>query len=118
MFLKYYYNIYMLFTKKRRTPVSGDIEMLEIRSSRKLGRKRLSMRTASSRKRSRSSSRSSSLTNFKKTKKAHLRKLYRQRVKKSLCRRKPRPDCDKNKSCKYTKGSMRKYCRKAHNQRI
>ena len=43
----------MLFTKKRRTPVSGDIEMLEIRSSRKLGRKRSSMRTASSRKRSR-----------------------------------------------------------------
>ena len=113
----------MLFTKKRRTPISGDIEMLEIRSSKKLGRKHLSMRTASSRKmsirkRSRSSSRSSSLKNFKRTKKANLRQLYRQRVKKSVCRRKPRPDCDKNKSCKYTKGSMRKYCRKAHNQRI
>ena len=111
----------MLFTKKRRTPVSGDIEMLEIRSSRKLGRKRSSMRTASSRKRSRTSSRSSrssSLTNFKKTKKAHLRKMYRQRVKKSICRRKSRPDCDNNKSCKYAKGIMRKYCRKAYNQRI
>ena len=110
----------MLFTKKRRTPVSGDIEMLEIRSSRKLGRKRSSMRTASSRKRSRTSSRSrsSSLTNFKKTKKAHLRKMYRQRVKKSICRRKSRPDCDNNKSCKYAKGIMRKYCRKAHNQKI
>jgi phosphorylcholine metabolism protein LicD len=110
----------MLFTKKRRTPISGDIEMLEIRSSKKLGRKRSSMRKASSirsvsRKRKRSSS---SSTNYKKTKKINLRKLYRQRVKKSICRKKSRPDCDNNKSCKYTKGSIRKYCRKAHNQRI
>lgn len=116
----------MLFTKKRRTPISGDIEMLEIRSSKKLGRKHSSMRTASSRKsmtrksmtsRKRKRS-SSSLSNYKKTKKINLRKLYRQRVKKSVCRRKPRSDCYKNNSCKYTKGSIRKYCRKAHNQRI
>jgi hypothetical protein len=116
----------MLFTKKRRTPISGDIELLEIRSSKKLGRKRSSNRTASSR-RSMSSRRSvnrkrkrssSSLTNYKKTKNINLRKLYRQRVKKSVCRRKPRSDCYKNNSCKYTKGSIRKYCRKAHNQRI
>ena len=115
----------MLFTKKRRTPISGDIEMLEIRSSKKLGRKRSSMRKASSRRSAsiRSVSRkrkrsSSSSTNYKKTKKINLRKLYRQRVKKSICRKKSRPDCDNNKSCKYTKGSIRKYCRKAHNQRI
>ena len=111
----------MLFTKKRRTPISGDIEMLEIRSSRKLGRKRSSSRRTASSRRSMSRKRkrsSSSSTNYKKTKKTNLRKMYRQRVKKSICRRKPRPDCDNNKSCKYTKGSMRKYCRKAHNQRI
>jgi hypothetical protein len=135
----------MLFTKKRRTPISGDIEMLEIRSSKKLGRKHLSMRTASSRKSltrkslsrksvsrrslsSKSVSRrsmnrkrkrsTSSFINYKKTKKINLRKLYRERVKNSVCRRKPKPDCDKNNSCMYTEGIMRKYCRKAHNQRI
>ena len=42
------------------------------------------------------------------------KKIYRERVKKSICRRKKRTVCIN--SCKYTKGQLRKYCRKRRNE--
>lgn len=49
------------------------------------------------------------------------KKIYRQRIKNSLCRGRPKPNClnkQNKKNCIFTKGEQRKYCRKKHNQWI
>jgi hypothetical protein len=74
-------------TKKNR---SGDIEMMEIPQNKKLGRKTL--------------------------KKSRV-PIYRMRVKKSVCRRKKRENCN-NATCKYASGPLRKFCRKKKNLKI
>ncbi len=80
-------------TRKRLpAPLSGDIEMLEIRSHKRLGRKTRRL--------------------------APNRGIYRQRVKLSSCRKVKKPQCFTKRSCKYTNGQSRKYCRKRHNQMV
>ena len=67
----------------------GSIEMTEIPRNKRLGRKTL--------------------------KKSRV-PIYRMRVKKSVCRKKKREVCVK--SCKYTRGRIRKYCRKRRNESV
>ena len=46
------------------------------------------------------------------------RKLYRMRIKRSLCKGKKSKKCNKLKGCKYaSKGTKRKFCRKKRNTR-
>ena len=46
------------------------------------------------------------------------RKLYRMRIKRSICRNKTPGKCKKVKGCKYaSKGTQRKFCRKSRNTR-
>ena len=46
------------------------------------------------------------------------RKLYRDRIKKSLCRGKTAKKCKKVKGCKYaSKGTKRRFCRKIQSVR-
>lgn len=45
------------------------------------------------------------------------RKIYRARIKKSLCRGKTAKKCKKVKGCKHASGTKRKFCRKRHSIR-
>ena len=86
------------FTRKSkdRSPISGDIEMKEIPLEKRLGK-----------------------TVVTRTRRlAPNRSIYRQRVKMSHCRRVKKTQCLKKRSCKYTNGSSRKYCRKRRNQMV
>ena len=84
------------FTRKAkdRSPISGDIEMKEIPLGKRLGKK--------------------VVTRTRRL--APNRSIYRQRVKLSHCRKVKKTPCLKKRSCKYTNGSSRKYCRKRRNQ--
>ena len=89
----------------RKNTSSQGIEMQEIPIGKRLGRKeRVSMDSMGS-------NRSMGSNSFNRSK-----KIYRQRVKKSLCRKKKREVCVK--SCKYTRGRIRKYCRKRRNESV
>lgn len=86
------------FTRKSkdRSPISGDIEMKEIPLEKRLGK-----------------------TVVTRTRRlAPNRSIYRQRVKLSHCRKVKKTQCLKKRSCKYTNGSSRKYCRKRRNQMV
>jgi hypothetical protein len=48
---------------------------------------------------------------------ASKRRLYRNRIKRSLCRGKKTKKCLRVKGCKYTSGTKRKFCRKKHSLR-
>ncbi len=88
-------NIYTsMSTKKHRvfSPISGDIEMQEIRPHKRLGRKTKRL--------------------------APNRNIYRQRVKLSRCRKVKKTQCISKRECKYTKGLIRTFCRKRKNQRV
>ena len=92
-------------SKTRKNTSSQGIEMQEIPIGKRLGRKeRVSMDSMGS-------NRSMGSNSFNRSK-----KIYRQRVKKSLCRKKKREVCVK--SCKYTRGRIRKYCRKRRNESV
>ena len=43
------------------------------------------------------------------------RRLYRARIKKSLCQKKTSKKCKKVRGCKTAKGPKRSFCRKIHN---
>jgi hypothetical protein len=89
-------------SRTRKNTSSQGIEMQEIPIGKRLGRKeQVSM----------GSNRSMGSNNFNRSK-----KIYRQRVKKSVCRKKKREVCVK--SCKYTRGRIRKYCRKRRNESV
>lgn len=45
------------------------------------------------------------------------KKFYRQRIRKSLCRRKTAKKCKKVKGCKNASGTKRKFCRKIRSLR-
>ena len=45
---------------------------------------------------------------------ASKRKIYRQRIRKSLCRGKTAKKCKRVKGCKNASGTKRKFCRKRH----
>ena len=79
------------FTRKiKPSSVSGDVEMRVIRPHKRLGSRRL----------------------------APNRGTYRRRVKMSKCRKVKRTACARKRSCKYTHGPTRRYCRKRRNQRV
>jgi hypothetical protein len=89
-------------SRTRKNTSSQGIEMQEIPIGKRLGRKeQVSM----------GSNRSMGSNNFNRSK-----KIYRERVKKSVCRKKKRETCVK--SCKYTRGRIRKYCRKRRNESV
>ncbi len=89
-------------SRTRKNTSSQGIEMQEIPIGKRLGRKeQVSM----------GSNRSMGSNSFNRSK-----KIYRQRVKKSVCRKKKREVCVK--SCKYTRGRIRKYCRKRRNETV
>lgn len=46
------------------------------------------------------------------------RKLYRKRVKRSLCRGKGKKTCKRMKGCKRVTGRKRSYCRKKSNKHV
>ena len=46
------------------------------------------------------------------------RKMYRKRVKHSVCRGKGRATCRRTKGCKRATGRKRSYCRKTANRRV
>ena len=46
------------------------------------------------------------------------RKIYRQRTRRSHCRKLMRPRCRRTSGCKYTVGPRRYFCRKSKNQKI
>jgi hypothetical protein len=98
-----------LFTRKKRSTNSGDIEMLEIPAHKRLGRKK-----TSSIRNSTSPSPSPNLIKINK----NVIKIYRTRVRRSICRFKVRKSCKTHKSCKYASGKTRKFCRKIKNKRI
>ena len=98
-----------LFTRKiKPSSTSGDVEMQEIRSEKKLGSRRLAV----------SSHSSESNHSEARRRLAPNRKTYRQRVKMSKCRKVKRTACVRKSSCKYTHGPTRRYCRKRRNQRV
>ena len=106
-----------LFTRKKRSTNSGDIEMLEIPAHKRLGRKK----TSSIRKSifSTTTPKPNSNTNPTPIKiSKNILKIYRTRVRRSICRFKPRKSCKTHKSCKYASGKTRKFCRKLKNKRI
>jgi hypothetical protein len=89
-------------SRTRKNTSSQGIEMQEIPIGKRLGRKeQVSM----------GFNRSMGSNSFNRSK-----KIYRQRVKKSVCRKKKREVCVK--SCKYTRGRIRKYCRKRRNESV
>jgi len=90
-------------SKTRKNTSSQGIEMQEIPFAKRLGRKDV-ISNGSLR-----SNRSNGSIRFNRSK-----KIYRQRVKRSICRGKKREVCIR--SCKYTKGQIRKYCRKKKNE--
>ena len=97
-----------LFTRKiKPSSVSGDVEMKEIRLEKRLGSRRLA-----------SSSHSSSNHSVARRRLAPNRRTYRQRVKMSKCRKVKRTACARKRSCKYTRGPTRRYCRKRRNQQV
>jgi hypothetical protein len=79
------------FTKTKKKRSEDNIEMMEIPKNKQLGRKTL--------------------------KKSRV-PIYRMRVKKSVCRRKKREECNNNATCKYVSGPLRKFCRKKKNLKI
>lgn len=84
-------------SKTRKNTSSQGIEMQEIPFAKRLGRKDVI------------SNRSNGSLRFNRSK-----KIYRERVKRSICRGKKREVCIR--SCKYTRGQIRKYCRKKKNE--
>ena len=100
-------------TKKKRS--SPGIEMQEIPYLKRLGKRSSSKKRTTSKKTTTSiiprspPSRRRRVTNKNK-------KIYRERVKKSICRGKQKEVCIN--FCKFTKGPLRKYCRKSKNDRI
>ena len=95
-----------LFTRKiKPSSTSGDVEMQEIRSEKKLGSRRLTPDTESNH--------SVIIRRL-----APNRGTYRKRVKMSKCRKVKRTACVRKSSCKYTHGPTRRYCRKRRNQRV
>lgn len=48
---------------------------------------------------------------------AYKRKIYRERIRKSLCRGKTAKKCKRVKGCKTATGTKRKFCRKKHSLR-
>jgi hypothetical protein len=48
---------------------------------------------------------------------ASKRKIYRERIRKSLCRGKTAKKCKKVKGCKTASGTKRRFCRKRHSVR-
>jgi hypothetical protein len=83
-----------MFTRKNASsPVSGDIEMQEIRAHKRLGRKT-------------------------RRRLAPNRGVYRERIKLSSCRKVKKTQCLTKRPCKYTNGQSRKYCRKRRNQMV
>jgi hypothetical protein len=89
-------------SRTRKNTSSQGIEMQEIPIGKRLGRKeQVSM----------GSNGSIGSNSFNRSK-----KIYRERVKKSICRKKKREACVN--SCKYTRGRIRKYCRKRRNESV
>ena len=114
-------------TKKKRS--SPGLEMQEIPYLKRLGKKTSSKKTTSSKKRTTTSiiprsppspqppspqPPSPPPTRRRVTNKN--KKIYRERVKKSICRGKRKEVCIN--FCKFTKGPLRKYCRKSKNDRL
>ncbi len=100
-----------LFTKKiKPSSTSGDVEMQTIRPHKQLGSRRLAA----------SNHVEASNHSPRETRRrlAPNRGIYRQRVKTSKCRKVKRTACARKRSCKYTHGPTRRYCRKRRNQRV
>jgi hypothetical protein len=92
-------------SRTRKNTSSQGIEMQEIPIGKRLGRREpVSVGSMAS-------NRSIGSNSFNRSK-----KIYRERVKKSVCRKKKREVCVK--SCKYTRGRIRKYCRKRRNESV
>ena len=92
-------------SRTRKNTSSQGIEMQEIPIGKRLGRKeQVSMDSMGS-------NGSIGSNSFNRSK-----KIYRERVKKSICRKKKREACVN--SCKYTRGRIRKYCRKRRNESV
>jgi hypothetical protein len=105
----------MLFTRKKRsTPISGDIEMRSIPSAKKLGNKRPKSLSPNL------SSRNASIgsVSAKRLRRFRANQIYSKRVRYSRCRGLAKTTCVNKRTCKFTKGKSRKYCRKKHNKRI
>ena len=107
-----------LFTKKiKPSSVSGDVEMQTIRPHKQLGSRRLVASNHSPRVASNHSESNHSPREVRR-RLAPNRGIYRQRVKTSKCRKVKRTACARKRSCKYTHGPTRRYCRKRRNQRV
>ncbi len=122
-----------LFKKKIEPRFTGDIEMVTIPTSKRLGnktRKNISPVISSPKSKHtpilnispvisspKSSSTLTSVSSIK-TKKARARKIYTKRSKYSKCRGLAKPVCITKKRCMFTNGEFRKYCRKKYNRRI
>ena len=102
-------------TKKNRS--SPGIEMQEIPYLKRLGKRTSSKKTTSSKKRTTTSIIPRSPPSRRRSRVSNKnKKIYRERVKKSICRGKKKEVCIN--FCKFTKGPLRKYCRKSKNYRI
>lgn len=107
----------MFFSKKKRsTPISGDIEMLTIPSEKRLGKKTQKSTSISSNLSSKYATISSAST--KRIKKINANQIYMKRVRYSRCRSLTKSVCKHKKTCKFTNGKTKKYCRKKYNKRI
>lgn len=125
-----------IFTKKVEPRFTGDIEMTEIPSPKRLGnktRKNISPVKSSPKSKNtpiinispvKSSPKSiSTLSSVPsvisvKSKKKKAKEIYTKRSKYSKCRGLAKPKCLTKKLCMFTNGELRKYCRKRYNRRI
>ena len=113
--------LYNFFTRKKRHSPKGEVEMKSF--SKKRVYKSVSPKSISPRIGSVGSIGSvksvGSVGSVKIVKSvgSNTKKMYRSRVKNSPCRGHPKPKCLNKSKCIFTKGELRKYCRKKHNSR-
>ena len=98
--------LYNFFTRKKRHSPKGEVEMKPF--SQKRVYKSISPNSLSPR--------IGSVKSVKSVK-SNTKKMYRSRVKNSPCRGHSKPNCLNKSKCIFTKGELRKYCRKKHNSR-
>ena len=109
-----------IFNKRPSTPFTGDIEMLSIPSAKKLGNKTRKSKTSSITRSSNLSSKNASVSSAsaRRLRREKARNIYTKRVRYSRCRGLSNSTCVNKRTCKFTKGKSRKYCRKKHNKHI
>ena len=116
-------NFYNLFTRKKKSPKHIEMKEFKIKpkhnspvvsntASKSPQKLTPSFRSVPSKSPSLSSISSSSSISSYDRRNNNTQKIYRERIKKSICVKRPKKNCLKQSECIFTNGDLRKYCRK------